>query len=136
VVVVWFSDKLFILLAKTSTVKKILELETKILELGKYHPPQMPKKSSIYIPQKFPKILIFNGFSMWGKSSIKFWGRPQIQYGNLGFEYLPKKFGDVPKILGASLKSKKNDIFYMNKNSYRCTDGNGIQQHAPEHRST
>ena len=38
VVVVWFSDKLFILLAKTSTVKKILELETKILELGKYHP--------------------------------------------------------------------------------------------------
>ena len=32
------SDKLFILLAKTSTVKKILELETKILELGKYHP--------------------------------------------------------------------------------------------------
>ena len=98
--------------------------------------PQMPKKSSIYIPQKFPKILIFNGFSILGKISIKFWGRPQIQYGNLGFEDLPKIFGDVPKILGASLKSKKNDIFYMNKNSYRCTDGNGIQQHAPEHRST
>jgi len=98
--------------------------------------PQMPKKSSIYIPQKFPKILIFNGFSILGKIRLKFWGRPQIQYGNLGFEYLPKKFGDVPKILGASLKSKKNDIFYMNKNSYRCTDGNGIQQHAPEHRST
>ena len=38
VVVVWFSDKLFILLAKTLTVKKILELGTKILELGKYHP--------------------------------------------------------------------------------------------------
>ena len=96
----------------------------------------MPKKSSIYIPQKFPKILIFNGFSILGKISIKFWGRPQIQYGNLGFEDSPQNLGDVPKILGASLKSKKNDIFYMNKNSYRCTDGNGIQQHAPEHRST
>ena len=95
--------------------------------------PQMPKKSSIYIPQKFPKILIFNGFSILGKIRLKFWGRPQIQYGNLGFDYSPKNFGDVPKILGATLKSKKNDIFYMNKNSYRwkwnpaaCT---GAQEH-------
>ena len=65
--------------------------------------PQMPKKSSIYIPQKFPKILIFNGFSILGKISIKFWGRPQIQYGNLGFEDSPQNLGDVPKILEASL---------------------------------
>ena len=34
--------------------------------------PQMPKKSSIYIPQKFPKILIFNGFSILGKIAYNF----------------------------------------------------------------
>ena len=61
----------------------------------------MPKKSSIYIPQKFPKILIFNGFSILGKIAYNFGDVPKFQYGNLGLEYSPQNFGDVPKILEA-----------------------------------
>ena len=95
--------------------------------------PQMPKKSSIYIPQKFPKILIFNGFSILGKIAYNFGDVPKFQYGNLGFEYSPQNVWGRPQNFRGHLKSKKNDIFYMNKNSYRwkwnpaaCT---GAQEH-------